>query len=90
MKKNINKLNPVLKKLMISAFVTFSVLLIITGCRTQEINPPERATKFMAAILDLSNEQTKKIEPLAENLFAERKGLIDIRKTINNEIIVQM
>jgi len=75
---------------MIDAIVAFSVSLIIVGCHTKELNPPERATKFMAAILDLSNEQTKKIEPLAENLFAERKGLIDIRKTINNEIIVQM
>ena len=85
-----NKSNFALKKLMIDAIVAFSVSLIITGCHTKELNPPERATEFMTSHLNLSDEQTRKIEPIAENLFAEKEELFDIRKTINNEIIAQM
>ena len=47
MKKGSNNSNPALKKFMIGAFVAFSVSLIIAGCRTKELNPPERATEFM-------------------------------------------
>ncbi|MDE0793848.1 MAG: Spy/CpxP family protein refolding chaperone [SAR324 cluster bacterium] len=90
MKKGSNKSIFALKKLMIGAFVAFSVSLIIAGCRTKELNPPERATEFMTSHLNLSDEQTRKIAPLAENLFAEKEELLDIRKTINNEIIAQM
>jgi len=75
---------------MIGAFVAFSLSMIIAGCRTKELNPPERMTEFMAAHLNLSDEQSRKIAPLAENLFAEKEELLDIRKTINNEIIAQM
>ena len=75
---------------MIDAIVAFSVSLIIVGCHTKELNPPERATEFMTSHLNLSDEQTRKIEPIAENLFAEKEELLDIRKTINNEIIAQM
>jgi len=90
MKKGSNNSNPALKKFMIGAFVAFSVSLIIAGCRTKELNPPERATEFMTSHLNLSDEQTRKIAPLVENLFAEKEELLDIRKTINNEIIAQM
>ena len=75
---------------MIGAFVVFSVSLIIAVCRTKELNPSERAAEFMTAHLGLSDEQTRKFVPLAENLFAEKEELLDIRKTINNEIIAQM
>ena len=75
---------------MIGAFVAFSVSLISAGCRTKELNPPERATEFITSHLNLSDEQTRKIVPLAEILFAEKEELLDIRKTINNEIIAQM
>jgi Spy/CpxP family protein refolding chaperone len=90
MKEESNKSNFALKKLMIDAIVAFSVSLIIAGCHTKELNPPERATEFMTSHLNLSDEQTRKIEPIAENLFAEKEELLDIRKTINNEIIAQM
>ena len=75
---------------MIDAIVAFSVSLIIAGCHTKELNPPERVSEFMTSHLNLSDEQTRKIEPIAESLFAEKEELLDIRKTINNEIIAQM
>ena len=75
---------------MIGVFVVFSVSLIIAGCRTKELNPPERVTEFMTSHLNLSDEQTRKTEPLAENLFSQKEELLDIRKTIKKEIIVQM
>ena len=75
---------------MIGSFVVFSVSHIIAGCRAKELNPPKRAKEFMILHLNLSYEQTRKIAPLAENLFAEKEELLDIRKTINNEIIAQM
>ena len=65
---------------MIGAFFVFSVSLIISSCRTKELNPPERATKFMTLHLNLSNEQTTIIEPLAKILFVEKEELLDIRK----------
>ena len=75
---------------MIGSFVSFTKSLSIAGCRTKELNLPERATEFMASHLNLSDEQSRIIVPLAENLFAEKEELLDIRKTINNEIIAQM
>ena len=75
---------------MIGVSVVFYAPLIIAGCRTKELNPPERMTEFMAAHLNLSDEQSRQIAPLAENLFPEKEELLDIRKTINNIIIAQM
>ena len=69
---------------MIGVFVVFSLSLIIAGYRTKELNPSERATEFMTAHLNLNNEQTRKIIPLADILFAEKAKLLNIRKTINN------
>ena len=60
MKKGSNKSIFALKKLMIGAFVAFSVTLIIGGCHTKEINPPERAKEFMTSHLNLNDEQTRK------------------------------
>ena len=88
--KDSNKSNTALKQLLIGSFVALSVSLIISGCRTKELNHSGRTTEFMTEHLNLSDEQTRKIEPLAENLFAEKEELFDIRKTINNEIIAQM
>jgi Spy/CpxP family protein refolding chaperone len=75
---------------MIGALVTVSVPLIISACRTKEMSPPERATEFVTAHLDLSDEQTRKVAPLAQNMFAEKEELIEMRKTLNIEIIDQM
>ncbi|MEC8980695.1 MAG: hypothetical protein VYA81_03890, partial [SAR324 cluster bacterium] len=75
---------------MIGALVTVSVPLIISACRTKEMSPPERATEFVTAHLDLSDEQTRKVAPLAQNMFAEKEELLEMRKTLNIEIIAQM
>ncbi len=90
MKKFSCKSNSALRNLMIGALVTVSVLLIISACRTQEMRPPERATEFVTAHLDLSDEQTRKVAPLAQNMFAEKEELLEMRKTLNIEIIAQM
>jgi Spy/CpxP family protein refolding chaperone len=90
MKKVGSKSNSALRNLIIAALVVVAVPLIIAGCRTQEVTPPERATAFVTAHLDLSDEQTRKVAPLAENMFAEKEELLEMRKTLNNEIIAQM
>ena len=90
MKKFSCKSNSALRNLMIGALVTVSVPLIISACRTKEMSPPERATEFVTAHLDLSDEQTRKVAPLAQNMFAEKEELLEMRKTLNIEIIAQM
>ena len=90
MKKVGSKSNSALKKIMLVALVAVSVPLIIAGCRTKGLNPPERATEFVSAHLDLSDEQTRKVAPLAENMFAEKEELLEMRKSLNIEIIAQM
>ena len=56
MKKFSCKSNSAFRNLMIGALVTVSVPLIISACHTQETQPPERATEFVKAQLDLSDE----------------------------------
>ena len=90
MKKFSCKSNSALRNLMIGALVTVSVPLIISACRTQEMNPPERATEFVTTHLDLSDNQTRKFSPIAENMFAEKEDLLEMRKNLSNEIIAQM
>jgi Spy/CpxP family protein refolding chaperone len=90
MKKFSCKSNSAFRNLMIGALVTVSVPLIISACRTKEMSPPERATEFVTAHLDLSDEQTRKVAPLAQNMFAEKEELLEMRKTLNIEIIAQM
>jgi Spy/CpxP family protein refolding chaperone len=90
MKKFSCKSNSAFRNLMIGALVTVSVPLIISACRTKEMSPPERATEFVTAHLDLSDEQTRKVAPLAQNMFAEKEELLEMRKTLSIEIIAQM
>ena len=40
--------------------------------------------------MGLSDEQSQKIAPIAEDLFAEKESLQEIRQTINDEILSQM
>ena len=72
---------------MICAFVIFSESLIISGCRTKDLNPTARTTEFMSAHLNFSEKQTS-----ATNwkFICWKKKLLDLQKTINNEIIAQM
>ena len=78
------------RNLIICALVTVSVPLIISACRTQEMSPPERATEFVTTHLDLSDNQTRKFSPIAENMFAEKEDLLEMLKNLSNEIIAQM
>ena len=69
-----------LRNLMIVALITVSVPLIISACHTQDTKTPERTTEFVTAHLDLSDEQTSKFSPIAENMFAEKEDLLEMRK----------
>ena len=40
--------------------------------------------------MNLSEEQSQKIAPIAEDLFAERESLQEIQKAVNDEILAQM
>ena len=90
MKRFSCKSNSALRNLIIGALVTVSLPLIISACRTKEMSPPERATEFVTAHLDLSDNQTRKFSPIAEKMFAEKEDLLEMRKNLSNEIIAQM
>jgi len=51
---------------------------------------PLRATDFDTDRLNLSEKQSQKIAPIAEDLFAERESLQEIQKAVNDEILAQM
>ena len=51
---------------------------------------PRRATELATNWLGLSDEQSQKIGPIAEDLFAEKESLQEIRQMINDEILSQM
>ena len=51
---------------------------------------PKRATEFATDRLNLSEEQSQKIAPIAEDLFEERESLQEIQKAVNDEILAQM
>jgi len=46
----------------------------LSGCRNKKITP-NHATEITAERVNLSEEQSQKIEPIAEDLFAERGSL---------------
>ena len=49
-----------------------------------------RVTEIATDRLGLSDEQSQKTAPIAEDLFAEKESLQEIRQTINDEILSQM
>ena len=51
---------------------------------------PKHATEFATDRLNLSEEQSQKIAPIAEDLFAERESFQEIQKAVNDEILAQM
>ena len=69
--------------------VVVTIPLTIAGCRNKEMSP-RRATELATDRLGLSNEQSQKTAPIAEDLFAEKESLQEIRQTINDEILSQM
>ena len=69
--------------------VVVTIPLTLAGCRNKETSP-RRASELATDRLGLSDEQSQKIAPIAEDLFAEKEPLQEIRQTINDEILSQM
>ena len=63
-----------LRKIILGLLVVVTIPLTITGCRNQEMNP-RRATELATDRLGLSDEQSQKIAPIAEDLLAEKDSL---------------
>jgi len=77
------------RKIILGLFVVVTIPLTLAGCRNKEMSP-RRATELATDRLGLSDEQSQKIAPIAEDLFAEKESLQEIRQTINDEILSQM
>jgi Spy/CpxP family protein refolding chaperone len=78
-----------LRKIILGLLVVVTIPLTLAGCRNKEMSP-SRATELATDRLGLSDEQSQKIAPIAEDLFAEKESLQEIRQTINDEILSQM
>jgi len=78
-----------LRKIIIGLLVVVTIPLTLTGCRNKEMSS-RRVTELATDRLGLSDEQSQKIAPIAEDLFAEKDSLQEIRQTINDEILSQM
>ena len=77
------------RKIILGLLVVVTIPLTLAGCRKKEMSP-RRATELATDRLELSDEQSQKIAPIAEDLFAEKESLQEIRQTINAEILSQM
>ena len=78
-----------LRKYLIGVLIAVTISVALAGCRNKKMTP-KRATEFATDRLNLSEEQSQKIAPIAEDLFAERESLQEIQKVINDEIFAQM
>ena len=78
-----------LRKFLIVVLIAVTSSVVLAGCRNKKMTP-KRATEFATDRLNLSEEQSQKIAPIAENLFAERESLQEIQKAVNDEILAQM
>ena len=78
-----------LRKYLIAVLIAVTISVALAGCRNKKMTP-KRATEFATDRLNLSEEQSQKIAPIAEDLFAERESLQEIQKAVNDEILVQM
>ena len=78
-----------LRKIILGLLFVVTIPLTLAGCRNKETSP-RRATELATDRLGLSDEQSQKIAPIAEDLFAEKESLQEIRQTINDEILSQM
>ena len=78
-----------LRKYLIAVLIAVTISVALAGCRDKKMTP-KRATEFATDRLNLSEEQSQKIAPIAEDLFAERESLQEIQKAVNDEILAQM
>ena len=78
-----------LRKYLIALLIAVTISVALAGCRNKKMTP-KRATEFATDRLNLSEEQSQKIAPIAEDLFAERESLQEIQKAVNDQILAQM
>ena len=78
-----------MRKIIFDLSLVVTIQLTLAGCRNNEMSP-RRATELATDRLGRSDEQSQKIAPIAEDLFAEKESLQEIRQTINDEILSQM
>ena len=78
-----------MRKIILGLLVVVTIPLTLAGCRNKEMSS-RRASELAPDRLGLSDEQSQKIAPIAEDLFAEKESLQEIRQTINDEILSQM
>ena len=75
-----------LRKYLIAVLIAVTISVALAGCRNKKMTP-KRATEFATDRLNLSEEQSQKIAPIAEDLFLERESLQEIQKAVNDEIL---
>ena len=68
-----------LRKIILGFLVVVTIPLILTGCINKKMSP-RRSTELATDRLGLSDEQSQKIVPIAEDLFAEKESLQEIRQ----------
>ena len=68
-----------LRKYLIGVLIAVTISVALAGCRNKKMTP-KRATEFTTDRLNLSEEQSQKLAPIAEDLFAERESLQEIKK----------
>jgi len=77
-----------LRKIILGLLVVVTIPLTLAGCRNKEMSP-SRATELATDRLGLSDEQSQKIVPIAEDLFAEKESLQEIRQSQLQKICLQ-
>ena len=75
-----------LRKYLIAVLIAVTISVALAGCRNKKMTPM-RATEFVTDRLNLSEEQSQKIAPIAEDLIAERGSLQVIQKVVYDEIL---
>jgi hypothetical protein len=62
------------RKIILGLLVVVMIPLTLAGCRKKEMSP-RRATELATDRFGLSDEQSQKIAPIAEDLFSEKESL---------------
>ncbi len=78
-----------LRKYLIAVLIAVTISVALAGCRNKNMTPV-LVTEFATDRLNLSEEQSQKIAPIAEDLFAVRESFQEIQKAVNDEILAQM
>ena len=73
-----------LRKYLIALLISVTISVALAGCRNNKL-APKHATEFATDRLNLSEEQSQNIVPIAE-----RESLQEIQKVGNDEILAQL